>query len=308
MLGPVVLLLQKYGYTPTVVTDATIHIALEKLILDATEKAHLVPAIQELNRMFRLDIKVIQTEMDPEYSGPFCQCLGTNLESRCKLEKCQCYSTQHRWNCSKLGQPRTDFPQEVVSTAITKFSQKVNIEVLEQQLPPLYDWIADPTCCTLCGGAVDLIAVDLKHNACKKCVAATPGKLTRLRLEFLLGNNILTILQYVIKNWHSLQEQAQVLGLDIFQMQELCDTFCLNPKKYRTKNDRRFTNPFFTRKKARAVIDGGLYRLYSKYIVFRQLYKLRPEVKELNNYLLLQANSFLSSRKLMMFNVNCADF
>lgn len=308
MISSLLLILAQNGYAPKEISEDTILEQIKKLFDDATTNPSLVPVIEKINTLFYLNTREINTQIEPEYSGPFCSILGVHLESRCQLKTCPNQNTQYRWDCQRFGTVRNELPTCEVVSAIQNFSKLINTEVLNEKLPPLYEYCVCLTRCVMCGSSEALQAVTEHQSVCKNCLALLPGKLLRLRLEILFCRPISDIIECIIHSWHSLQEQAQVLSLSVIQLQELYEIFCINPTKYRLQNEHRFANPFHTRKKARPVIDGCLYRLYPKYVFIRRTNKLRMPVKDLNNALLLQANSFLSVRNLMLFNVSLADF
>jgi hypothetical protein len=139
-------------------------------------------------------------------------------------------------------------------------------------------------------------------------LAALPGKRVQAGIELRYGRDIQEVLEFVIKHWHSIPEQSQALGITILEAQELYEIFCINPKKYKQLDERRFVNPFFNRKKGRPSIDGYIYRLYTVYAKLRSKHSIRPEVAELNSFLLRQANGLMEVRGLLPFSLVQSEF
>lgn len=308
MLGAVVTILAQHGYLPESYSDETVLEQLEKLMDDATENPEkLLSAIEAINRVMGLDIAVVNTQVEPEYSGPYCSRLGLNLESRCELKRCPYWTTAHRWNCQKLGDPRQELPSADVSNAVRSVTSKVDLAITFQ-LPPKRIYCQSAAYCVRCGSQEKLTKTATCYAHCARCLSSMPGKAVQANLEVRFGIPTKELLEHVIKQWHSIPEQSQALGITPLEAQEIFDVFCINPKRYKTADDRRFVNPFYTRMRGRPVIDGYLYRLYAQYAVTRKNSELRPAVKALNSFLLQQANEFLVVRELMTFNIVQASF
>jgi hypothetical protein len=92
-----------------------------------------------------------------------------------------------------------------------------------------------------------------------------------------------------------------MLGMTTEDLHSLFKVFSLNATKYRVKGERRFTNPFVSRKKIRVVVDGFLQRLWFRYVGYRRIYTVSPAVEHLSQHLMLQANAFLMARGLPEF-------
>lgn len=307
MFGPLLAILAKYKRLPKNFDALSIHAKIEELILAATEDPSLVPAVAEINRALGLKIGKVNEELETE-TGPYCETLKLNLETSCGWKGCKHYSTNHFWNCSRVGCERVEAQTEEVSKAVTKFTKRSISSIITEKLPPIWQMIQCTKYCLKCGSDQNLQQVTEVHTVCKSCIAKTPGKQLGLNLEYTLGRPLIDVMVFVIRNWHSIQEQSRALGISVYDMQDLCDIFSLDPKKYRTSDERHFSNPFHNRRKGRPAIDGYLIRLYSKYALIRRVERLRPEVSELNNFLLSQANVLLSSRNLEQFSLTYANF
>lgn len=303
MLAPLLVILAKYGYLPSTYSNLTIHAQLEKLITDAINNERLIPAVQEINRALGLDIAEINETIDPEWIGPYCEKLMVNLEIPCSLTGCKNNDKAYRWNCQKLGTLREELLNQEVVSAVSDFTKGIKAELLNERLPSKWKPINCKTRCGKCGSDKNLQEVTKTNVVCKECIEKTPGKFLAVHIEFETGRPILDILSYIIKTWHSVQEQSTVLGITAEEMQELCDAYCLNPKRYKTMKDRYFANPFHTRRKGRPTIDSSVFRLYHAYMIYRRVQPVREEILNLNHYLLDSTNKFLASRELMQFNI-----
>ena len=307
MIGALLNLLAEAQCYPVELTTAGVNKALEKFFDQAIEQPEeYTSKVQRLNQLFHLDLATVNTQVDPEYSGPFCERLGTVLESRCQLRKCPNHTEQHRWNCCKLGDPRQDLPSSEISHGLRGLTSKVDISI-GTQLPPHRIYCTSITCCMYCGKPANKKVTD-SQVCCEACLKRLPGKAVQANLEARYGVPAKELLEYTIKRWHSLQEQSQALGVPLLDLQSIFAVFCIDPKQYKTIEDRRFVNPFYTRKRGRPVIDGILYRLFAEYAGYRKTQKIRPSIEHLNTELLSQANGFLSDRSLMNFNLVQTNF
>lgn len=306
MKGALLSVLADYKYVPKEYSDKEIMIQIEKLINDAVDDEKLQPAIYKINKLF--GIKDEEVLGDGLEDGIFCNIIKVHLDTPCQLKSCPNNNKEHFYNCSLYGLPKQEIDKSEELKTLQSINKVVGGELFETLLPAKFVYAENKNYCCFCGGRSNLQTLTLKQVVCKQCVQIHPGKFLRLQMEVRYGRTILDILNFVIKRWHSIQEQARVLAVSTVQMQELCDIFCLNPRQYKSAEESRFVNPFHTRRKSRPVIDGSIYRLYAHYVNIRRENKLRPEVKELNNFLLSQANEFLNMRKLTPFNLANADF
>lgn len=301
MLGPLLLVLAKYNYLPETFTDVAIIKQVEKLINDIPLRENLLTAIKEINKLLNLTPQILFEDLK-ELSGPYCDSLRLNLEVPCSLKSCPRYRENFQWNCLKSNATKETFNEVEVIKAITSFTQQITSSILKEHLPPKWVAIESLTRCIKCGTRENLESITKKQVVCKKCLDLIPGKKLALQLELEFGRPTLEILIYLVKTWHSVQEQAQVLGLSSDNIYELCEAYCLNPKRYKTVKDRYFSNPFHSRKKGRISIDGLVFRLYFHYLNKRKTQNVRLEILELNDYLLNTTNQFLQIRGLMLFH------
>jgi hypothetical protein len=279
---------------------------VEKLINDSIENKKLRPALHRINVLFGIkDDEVLGDGLD---DGIFCNIIKVHLDTSCSLKSCPNNNGEHFYNCSLYGLPKQEIDKVEELKSLQSINKALGGEIFENLMPPVFVYVENKDQCCFCATRSNLQPLTTKQVVCKHCVQVYPGKFLRLQMEVRYGRNILEILTFVIKRWHSIQEQARVLGISTVQMQELCDIFCLNPRQYKNADESRFVNSFHTRRKSRPVIDGSIYRIYAHYVDIRRENKLRPEIKELNNFLLSQANEFLNIRELTPFNLANADF
>ena len=306
MKGALLSVLANYNYLPKDYSDKGVMDQVEKLINDAVENEKLLPALRQINTMFGIkDEELLEDEVD---DGIFCNIIKVHLDTPCSLKSCPNNNKEHFYNCSLYGLPKQEVDKSEELKTLQSVNKVIGSELFETLLSPKFVYVENMDQCCFCGTRSNLQPLTTKQVICKQCIQVYPGKFLRLQLEVRYGRNILEILTFVIKRWHSIQEQARVLAISTVQMQELCDIFCLNPRQYKSADESRFVNPFHTRRKSRPVIDGSIYRLYAHYVNIRRENKLRPEIKELNNFLLSQANEFLNIRELTLFNLANADF
>ena len=306
MKGALLSILADYKYLPKDSSDASIMNSIETLINDAVEDDKLKSALYKINNLF--GIKDEELFQEPLEEGTFCNIIKVQVDTPCLLKSCPYNNQEHFYNCSLYGLPKQEIDKNDELKALQNINKAISGEIFENLLPPKFVFVENLNYCCFCASRSNLQPISTKQVVCKQCIQSYPGKFLRLQMEVRYGRNISDILNFVIKKWHSIQEQAKVLAISTVQMQELCDIFCLNPRQYKSAEESRFVNPFHTRRKSRPVIDGSIYRLYAKYVNIRQKNKLRPEVKELNNHLLSQANEFLNIRELTPFNMANADF
>ena len=297
MIGAIVTLLATYGFQPETYNEATLDDALEAFIFDAFENDH-PERVSELNRLVGLSNQDV-VESISEEPGPYCKVLRANLESRCRCSSCPSWNKDHTWSCKRLGTDPS-ITEEKLPQLLSEVAFQTSNKVLEDALPPKFDYFSK-TGCSFCGNTKAPYRATHIHTACEDCVAQTPGGLPTLHLEAGYGRPAREVLEFVIRRWHTPQDQARMLGMSTDDLHSLFRVFSLNATKYRVKGERRFTNPFVSRKKIRVVVDGFLQRLWFRYVGYRRIYPVSPAVEHLSHYLMLQANNFLIARGLPEF-------
>lgn len=297
MIGAIVTLLAKYNFLPEFYNQVTLDEAIEKFIFDAFENDH-PERMTELNKMIGLSNQDIDESLAEE-PGPYCGSLRANLESRCRCSDCPKWNKNYSWNCSSLGVDPS-ITEENLPQLLSEVAYQTSNKVLEESLPPKFDYFLKVGC-TFCGDSKASHRVTHLHSACDACVAKTLGGLPALHLEAGYGRPSREVLEFVIRRWHTPQDQARMLGMSTEDLHSLFKVFSLNATKYRVKGERRFTNPFVSRKKIRVVVDGFLQRLWFRYVGYRRIYPVSPAVERLSQHLMLQTNAFLNARGLPEF-------
>lgn len=297
MIGAIVELLARYGFQPEVYTQEVYDDKLEAFIFDCFENDH-PERILELNRMMGLNSQDIFDSVSQD-SGPYCSVLKTSLESRCRCNTCPMWNKDFSFSCIRYGDDPA-LTDENLPQLLSEVAFQTSNKVLEDALPPKFDYFYRLGC-TMCGDTKTTNRVTHQHSACDACVAKTLGGLPALHLEVGYGRPAREVLEFVIRRWHTPQDQARMLGMSTEDLHSLFKVFSLNATKYRVKGERRFTNPFVSRKKIRVVVDGFLQRLWFRYVGYRRIYTVSPAVEHLSQHLMLQANAFLMARNLPEF-------
>jgi hypothetical protein len=297
VIGAIVELLARHGFQPETYDEASFDEKLEGFIFDSFENDH-IERILELNRMMNLTSQDIFDSVS-EDSGPYCSILRTSLESRCRCETCPMWDKTFSFSCARYGDDPS-ITDEGLPQLLSEVAFQASNKVLEEALPPKFDYFYKKGC-TVCGATQVSNRVTHMHNACDACVDKTLGGLPALHLEVGYGRPAREVLEFVIRRWHTPQDQARMLGMTTEDLHSLFKVFSLNATKYRVKGERRFTNPFVSRKKIRVVVDGFLQRLWFRYVGYRRIYTVSPAVEHLSQHLMLQANAFLMARGLPEF-------
>lgn len=295
MLAPILLILAEYGYLPNTYSSTSIFSQIERFINDALEKEELIPGIHKINKL--LNIKLGDLEEAP---GAFCSILNTNLECKCNLKSCSNYCKDYTWNCKKLGKIEEDLEESEIETSIQEFNTSVNL--LENCLDPDFEYPKNLKYCVKCGKTA-ISTFGKHHFICKSCQLSMNAVTSQAYLlEVRFGRPIKEIINYVIRMWDTIQQQARVLGIRPENLQSICSNYNINMKRYRQVGDSRFINPFLNRKKGRPLIDGYLLRLYSLQLKKFQHLSIREEVRRLENMLISDANQLLYLRELDLFD------
>jgi hypothetical protein len=298
MFSPILLILAKYGYLPISYNFDFIHTQIEKLILDATENIKLIPAILGINKLLGLNIQNIYKELE-ESPGFYCNVLKTNLECKCHNRNCKYWGIKFTWNCNKSGNFYEEIPDLTVDSSLQEFNAHINL--LEDMLEMNFEYPKGIGLCVKCGKE-GVIALGKYYVLCKGCFAGMNSVgLQSLLLEIRFGREIREIINYVIRVWDTIQQQARVLGVKPENFQILCSNYNINMKRYRQIGDSRFINPFLNRKKGKPLIDSYILRLYSLQI--KQKLSIRKEIFKLEEFLLSEANLLLQLRDFELFDI-----
>lgn len=300
MMTPIFLLLAEEGFLPNSFDREAVDEALEKFLVFCFEQDRL-DLLERVNKLFGLDLKDISRNLS-EDCGPYCPKLRTNLETRCGLGKCKFYAPHFTFNCSAFGQDSSLKDCEEELKAVLDTIAKVTIaKAFENEFAPAFEFIPNKSCCNC--GSREANKFYREFHLCTQCQATVLGGKLRLVLEIEFGRPILEILGFITRKWHSPQEQAKALGIKVSSLRELCTSFSVNPTKYRTKDEKRFTNPFANKRRGKDNSGAHLQRLWFRYVANHRIHPIQPHVNYLANYLLSQANSFLGPRGLEEFTL-----
>jgi hypothetical protein len=298
MFSPILMILAKYGYLPKDYNFYLIHAQIEKLIFDAIENNTLIPAIKSINKLLRLDINKINSELE-ESPGFYCPILRTNLECKCNMKHCKNWNLNFTWNCNKLGDSYEEVSDVSVDLGLQEFNAYVNL--LEDTLETNFEYPKNTGLCIKCGKE-GMVPLGKFHVMCKGCFTGMNSiGLQSLLLEVRFGRSIREIINYVLRLWDTIQQQARVLGIKPENLQILCSNYNINMKRYRQIGDSRFINPFLNRKKGKPLIDSYILRLYSLQIKLKM--PIRKEISKLEEFLLSEANLLLQLRDFELFDI-----
>lgn len=300
MISPVLLLLAEEGFLPDSYDQASIDEAVDKFMDFCFEQDRL-DLVERINKLFGLDLKTISQNLSEE-CGPYCSVLRTNLETRCGLTTCPMWEKNFSFACSLHGKDLTFNPSEDdLKEALDSVAKSSVSKVFETEFPPIFEIIAHKGCCNC--GTDEAISIYKNYHLCNSCHTTVLGGKLRMILEIEFGRPILEILSFVTRKWHSPQEQAKALGIKVSSLRELCASFSVNPTKYRTKDEKRFTNPFSNKRRGKDNSGAHLQRLWFRFVAYKRIHPVRPQVHYLANHLLAQANGFLGPRGLEEFTL-----
>lgn len=301
MLSALLQILAKYHYLPENYSTTTIHTQIDKLIFDAIDDPLLIPAIHEINKALGLNLQNINRDLCEE-PGPYCSTLQISLESPCRYLKCPHYNAGFSWNCNRLGDPKVEISESEIDEVVQDFSNSINL--LEESLEPKFEYPKNLDYCVKCGSIEDLQLVAKVYKICRSCQISMNSVTTlAFLLEVRFGRPVKEVINYVIRIWDTVQQQAKVLGIQPENFQALCSNYNINMKRYRQLGDSRFINPFLNRKKGRPLIDSYLLRLYSLHLKTFQYEPVRPEIRKLEEFLFSEANQLLEQRELETFDI-----
>jgi hypothetical protein len=298
MISALLAILGEHGYLPDSYDEESIWIKLEQFIVDAVEH-DLSGPLNRINSLLGIDGISLSDNLSEDI-GPGCPYLGVNLQTKCGLRSCPNWQKNHEWNCKFLGNDLT-LRDDDISQILGKVGKGSSAEILEEQFPPSHEYFRDLGCCVLCGEP-EAKLVTPNHRVCDNCLTTTSGGINRIFIELKFGKPARAVLEYIIARWHSTPEQSRILGISTEELNVLYKMYSLNPTKYLTKDEKRFVNPFVNSKKtAKNTVDEYLQRVWFRYIGFRRIQSVREEVLKLGENLMIEANSFLISRKLEGF-------